>query len=54
MTDNVGWKTIGNYRQWEMTDNGNDRQWGILVKWHWQTMGRPGEWQTMENYLQWK
>ncbi len=21
MTDNGGWKTIGNYRQWGMTDN---------------------------------
>ncbi len=43
ITYNEGWKTIGNYRQWEMRDNGeyqlnhDDRQW---------------ECQTMEHYIQ--
>ncbi len=44
-----GWKRIGKYKQWEITDNGeyklndDDRQWKI----------RPEEWQTMENDGQW-
>ncbi len=44
MIGNGWWKIIGNYGQWEMTDNGR-----IPVKWKWQTIGnyRPGELQTM-------
>ncbi len=30
MTDIETWQTIGNDRQWGMTDNRNDRQWEMV------------------------
>ncbi len=68
MTDNGGWQTVGNDRQWELANNGeyqindHNRQWERADQQEWQTMGNElhtigmtdnEEWMTMLYDKQW-
>ncbi len=60
MPCNGRWKAIGNYRQWEMTDNGIDqinddvRQWEMTHQWQTTETYIEWEWQTIEDERQLK